>query len=364
LSDDNSAARLLSRPGEAIYNDANGLVEGNNPFQVVWLPEARREQYLDRIRDLERQRYSSPSRAQIVFEGNAPADIDKNLALHQLLASPTYPVSLRAFRAWLGEAMAIKDPTEAVFRRQSGSNLLLVGQQEEAALGVLANAILALAAQHPPADTANRPSSARFYILDGSPPDAPFAGALGRLKDVLPHPVQVGAWREVSSVLTELATEVSRRQQSPENDGPELYLILYGLQRFRDLRRDEDDFGFSGGEDKPPSAAKQMAALLKEGAPLGVHCLMWCDSLNNVSRALDRQAMREFELRVLFQMSTADSSTLIDTPLAGKLGPHRALFHSEEEGRLEKFRPYGMPAEAWLAWVKDQLRNKRLAEPA
>src|SRR6516165_11998091 len=84
LSDDNSAARLLSRPGEAIYNDANGLVEGNNPFQVVWLPEARREQYLDRIRDLERQRYSSPSRAQIVFEGNAPADIDKNLALHQL----------------------------------------------------------------------------------------------------------------------------------------------------------------------------------------------------------------------------------------------------------------------------------------
>src|SRR5262249_42050970 len=32
LSDDNSAARLLSRPGEAIYNDANGLVEGNDPF--------------------------------------------------------------------------------------------------------------------------------------------------------------------------------------------------------------------------------------------------------------------------------------------------------------------------------------------
>ena len=46
LSEDNSAARLLSRPGEAIYNDANGLVEGNNPFQVVWLGDDRREQYL------------------------------------------------------------------------------------------------------------------------------------------------------------------------------------------------------------------------------------------------------------------------------------------------------------------------------
>src|SRR5262249_45258648 len=30
LSKDNAAARLLGRPGEAIYNDANGLVEGNN----------------------------------------------------------------------------------------------------------------------------------------------------------------------------------------------------------------------------------------------------------------------------------------------------------------------------------------------
>ena len=37
LSEDNTAARLLTRPGEAIYNDANGMMEGNNFFQVVWL---------------------------------------------------------------------------------------------------------------------------------------------------------------------------------------------------------------------------------------------------------------------------------------------------------------------------------------
>src|SRR5207253_774321 len=41
LSEENSAARLLSRPGEAVYNDANGLVEGNHFFQVVWLADER-----------------------------------------------------------------------------------------------------------------------------------------------------------------------------------------------------------------------------------------------------------------------------------------------------------------------------------
>ena len=52
LSEQNSAAKLLSRPGEAIYNDANGSVEGNHFFQVVWLSDEKREEYLRKLRDL------------------------------------------------------------------------------------------------------------------------------------------------------------------------------------------------------------------------------------------------------------------------------------------------------------------------
>ena len=59
LSDDNTAARLLSRPGEAIYNDAGGLIEGNSPFQVVWLTDAQRD---ERVRELATcLLYTSPS---------------------------------------------------------------------------------------------------------------------------------------------------------------------------------------------------------------------------------------------------------------------------------------------------------------
>ena len=53
-------------------------------------------------------------------------------------------------------------------------------------------------------------------------------------------------------------------------------------------------------------------------------------------------------MRVLFQMSPTDSGHMLDTPAASKLGGHRALFHSEEQNRLEKFRPYGIPSEKWL----------------
>ena len=62
-------------------------------------------------------------------------------------------------------------------------------------------------------------------------------------------------------------------------------------------------------------------------------------------------------------MSANDSSTLIDSPAASKLGPNRALFYSEEENRIEKFRPYGLPDPAWLEHVAERFAAKPKPEP-
>ena len=171
LSEDNSAARLLSRPGEAIYNDANGLVEGNHPFQVVWLSDERREDYLKRLQKLSDDR-GGRQRPMIVFEGNTPAEISKNVRLAAVLESTDWPSDApRSSIAWLGDAIAIKDPTAAVFRRQGGANLLILGQREEAASAIFSLAVISLATQH-------APNQAKFVILDGTPSDSPLAGSL------------------------------------------------------------------------------------------------------------------------------------------------------------------------------------------
>jgi hypothetical protein len=355
LSEDNSAARLLSRPGEAIYNDANGMVEGNNFFQVVWLPDERKELYLRRVAELARSHHYRPAEPQLVFEGNIPSDITKNRPLADLLAAPSWPDASRYATAWLGDAVAIKDPTAVVFRRQSGSHLLVVGQNDEAALGLMISALVSLAGQYPP-------TGAKFTLLDGTPDDAPRHGDLAHVAEALPHPVRVVGWTEVAAAFAELAEEVQRRQDTGDTDAPALYVVIHDLQRFRMLRKSDDDFGFSRrGDDQPASPGENLGTILREGPPLGVHVLVWCDTLNNLNRTLDRQAVKEFEVRVLFQMSANDSSSLIDSPAANRLGTHRALFASEEQGRLEKFRPYGRPTDEWLDRVGEQLRAKQPA---
>jgi DNA segregation ATPase FtsK/SpoIIIE, S-DNA-T family len=348
LSEDNTAARLLTRPGEAIYNDANGMMEGNNLFQVVWLPDANREGYLEKIQEMSRG-LKNQKPPPIVFEGNLPADVHKNPLLNRLMEATEWPEAPKADYAWLGDAIAIKDPTAIVFRPQSGSNVLIVGQNDEAALAMMIMGALGIAAQHPPAG----PQSCRIYLLDGSPVDSALFGQLGRLKDVLPHPVNNVTWRELAAMYGELAAELKRRQEATSDDQVPIYIFIYDVQRFRDIRKSDDDFGYTRyDEDKPMPPSKLFGDVLRDGPPVGIHTIIWCDSVNNMNRTLDRQGMKEFENRILFQMSANDSSTLIDTPAASKLGENRALYYSEEENRIEKFRPYGIPELEWLEGVK------------
>jgi len=360
LSEDNTAARLLTRPGEAIYNDANGMVEGNNLFQVVWLPDARREIYLEKIREMARglKRTIPPP---IVFEGNLPAEVGKNPLLNELLSKTEWGEAGKADHAWLGDAIAIKDPTSIVFRPQSGSNVLVVGQNDEAALAMMMMASISVAAQHAP----DGPQTCRFYLLDGSPVDSALAGKLAQLASVLPHPVVNVTWRNLSATFAELAAEVERRQKASTEDQGPIFIMIYDLQRFRDLRKADDDFGYSRyDENKPVSPSKLFGDILRDGPPVGVHTMVWCDSVNNLNRTFDRQGTKEFENRILFQMSSNDSSTLIDMPAASKVGENRALYYSEEENRIEKFRPYGIPEPAWLEKVKQSFAVRPRPEAA
>src|SRR5205823_4467913 len=106
MDQDNPAPRLLSRPGEGIYNDSAGSIEGNSPFQAVWLPEPVRDEYLGKVReraDHDGQQYPGP----FVFEGNAPADVRENQTLNALLSAK--PVKTAAAgRIWLGSPNSIK----------------------------------------------------------------------------------------------------------------------------------------------------------------------------------------------------------------------------------------------------------------
>jgi hypothetical protein len=348
MDQDNQAPRLLSRPGEGIYNDAAGSIEGNSPFQTVWLPEDVRDAFLAKIRERADQS-SKPYPEPFVFEGSAPADVRENILLRALLQAKSVKPPAQV-RIWLGAPNSIKGPTEAVLQRQSGSNLLIVGQNEETALTLLAVALVSLAAQYPK-------GTPRFLLLDSTPPGFPQREFLERVIRAIPHEIIQVKPGDLAETMGGLAKEMKNRSgDEPPDKAPETFLLIHGLQNFKKLRM-EDEFGFSSGGSEGVQPAAVLQNLISEGASSGFHVIATCDTYNNVNRFLGRKQMGEFEMRVLFQMSASDSASLIDAPDASTLGLHRALFYNDREGYLETFRPYALPGNDWIEEAARQLKR-------
>ncbi|HEV7406742.1 MAG TPA: FtsK/SpoIIIE domain-containing protein, partial [Chthoniobacteraceae bacterium] len=341
MDDNNSAPRLLSRPGEGIYNDAAGAVEGNSPFQVVWISDEERDRRLDEIH-AEADRRGLAVRTPIVFEGNAPAAVRENDLLREILAT-TAAQAPAAGRTWLGAPNAIKGPTEVRFRRQSGNHLLIVGQREESAITLLALSLIALGAQYPR-------GAARFYFFATAPADSSELAFLERAVQAVPHEVNFVRGGDITAAMSELSAELKARSAAGEgnSDAPATFVFIQGLQRFKKLKY-EDDFSFSSsGDEGGGNPGAQLNEIITEGASHGIHLIIAADTFGNVQRWLNRKAIAEFEFRVLFQMSANDSASLIDSPQASNLGLYRALLYNEQEGTLETFRPYAMPDGEWM----------------
>jgi S-DNA-T family DNA segregation ATPase FtsK/SpoIIIE len=345
LHEDNDATRLLSRPGDGIYNDRAGHVEGNSPFQVCWLAEEQESKLLEQVSTLALAAKWKSLHPAVVFEGNGPSRLEEEVALNAMVARPALPAEMQ-LRASVGQSSSLGGTAEAILPSSAGGNLLIIGQNREAAAATCAAISLGLAVRHAPKDL-------RFVSLDGEDQSGPYALLVDKLAALLPHTSKRYETRDIASLMTELSGILERRQSGEDQGRSPIILTVFALQRLRSLRP-EDDAGFGREGSEPPS--ERFAKLMANGPEYGIHTLIWCDSLSSVQRGLGRRSLRDFDQRILFQMSGADSTELIDDDGASRLGLHTALLSSLSEGRLEKFRPFSLPNADFLERFGSDLR--------
>ena len=343
LGEGNTAADRLERVGEAIYNDEMGHKEKNVLVRVAFLPPEERRQMLDEIGRLAAAR---PYQPPVTFEGRAPARLEANAEWLEHARAPKASPRRRppAVRLWLGEPVEIKSPTAAVVERYPRSNLLIVGGNDEQAYGLLLAALLSLAAQYAPEEV-------RLAVTDFARPETVGYGLWSGLG--LPHPLEVAGPRQAGALLTQLLALLDQRL-SGEAAPTEVFLLIPGLQRWRELRS-TDAYGTQQSE-----PAKGLTRLAEEGPEVGIHLLAWADSLATAERVFKRGGLAHFDLRVALQMNDKESTDLLGSPIAARLGENRALFRHEdwESGRMEKFKPYALPEEETLARLVALLRGE------
>lgn len=323
LSDDNTAARLINRPGEAIYNDAGGLVEGNQPFQVAWLSSDHRDRWLDQIaqRDAEFTAALPPA---VVFEGNRPCRWTPGLATAAIDAAMGQSNGSNAMAGLLGEAVEIGPPVTLQLSRDNGRNVLLIapGQSLQS---VIASLVSSLVKGH---------ANYELVYFDGTRTDdgqslAPWLNEAGMNPRVIKP-------RESQTEMNRLSDLIAARTDDP-GSAPPVIVVVDPLERFRDLRQDES-FNFSLDSPGTTGGGQAFQNVMRDGPPVGVFALVACGSAETFSRWLPRPSQHDLEWRILGLMNASDSSLLVDSPAASELSAATMLLYDDANGRVTKFR--------------------------
>ena len=363
LSEDNSAARLLTRPGEAIYNDANGMIEGNHPFQIAWLDEEKREALLGQLQfrsDLPKTR---PDRM-IVFEGNVAPLIEDCRAIlkwaHTVSKGDYADES--GIPVWIGDPVAIAEPVCIEFHRSGGQNLLIVGQEGDTADAMIVSAAISC---HLLRQTTGRNRSSELVLLHDGRDRASWQRFAASAFCGKQFGFGLRESGDVDVVLEEFWNRMTTREAAPDSDdNSQIFLAIRNLGQFRSLRRDDDDFGLgSFGASKEITTATRLSDLIKKGPLVGIHVLIWSDTFSNALRWLSTSLLREFDSRIAFRLNQTDSASLIDTPAAASLTQGRAILYRDQTGTADRFRPFGWPSEAWLQSITTESSKSIGAAP-
>jgi hypothetical protein len=233
---------------------------------------------------------------------------------------------------------------------------MMVGKNMEAVLGIMTSALLSLAVQLP----VSKDSLADFYILDFDPLDGPQATSFREFTNSVPHKIEMGRKRELANFINILANEVQQRNQDENTKAPSKYLIIYGLQKAHDLKTEDGYYGGYGSGTEEPKLSKQFETIYREGPDVGIHLLVWCDTTTKLGDILERRSLKEFTMRVAFQMTEDESRYLLNDTMASKLKIGQAVFYDDDNSTTEKFRPYAIPEKEWIKKVGEQLQQKNL----
>jgi S-DNA-T family DNA segregation ATPase FtsK/SpoIIIE len=302
-------------------------------FRVATTPDHQRAVM---VRDLGRlaRRDGFVARPQVV-RGDRGGELPL-APLAQLTGDTDRRGQRRTPRLWLGEPVGLGPPVEVTLRRQEGANLIVVSDDPGIGPGTLFAAVATASIVHD--------RSLEVWVVDFLPPEAGFGALFVGLGSR--STVHVGRRRNLAKALDTVHRIVQDRLVSGEVNGPPRLLVVNGLGRAHDLDAGSPGERQAGSDTLDP--VQVLETILRDGPEVGVHTLVWCDTVETLHRRLGPDALREFGMRVGSHMEQDDSVALLDSTYATTLRGSHALLYDEDRGRLVKLRPYALPPDGWV----------------
>jgi hypothetical protein len=285
LGGSNEEAAKLTQKGEAIMNNKNGNVRDNIKFRGAYTGKM-----LDYVAFCNDKLSELPnySHKRFVFDGNLNSDLSANQEFMSMLSSKPKgkQKSLQPAKVYVGAPSFIRG--EHIYfkiRNNPCSNLLLAGNDINAAMSTLMLANYQLAKQSPP--------NSQFFIVDFLGADDERSKYFPEICEFLDN-VSFCKKREIAELVDRIEEELGIRIENEKNgvsnaDRGRVALSLSYIQNAKELKKD----GY-----KPSPITEKLIKILKNGADLGIHIFAYSYNHKGLEEVFDRMLLNEFENKI------------------------------------------------------------------
>ena len=359
LGSDNDAVDLLSgdNPGQAVYNSDGGNVVANTVFRVAYLEQSEQDEYLKDISENE-PRFNYPETRVML------SNVEDNIYNPLQKFADGKAVSFAENKLIVGEPLKLVNNMKMNFKKKQGSNMLVIGNDEEKARILFAFAALSLSLHKFSVNGNKRIVKPAIYLFDYAPlEDFGEKDVLDELRKRLPSYIKYIPFDGADEYMNELYDNFLSREKG-NSSTEDTYLFVYGLQRARNLRSNDiykknstfddfDEFGSSSSKKQNLSVKpyEMFLSLLQRGPEVGINCMIWEDNfkvfMNNYADMLPN-----FDMRIAFTMPDEDSINFIEEVDGSKIGENGAVYNYNGN---QKFRPYRKPDIKWIDKITQRM---------
>jgi DNA segregation ATPase FtsK/SpoIIIE, S-DNA-T family len=363
-------AATCDRVGRLVLNERAGDDEANMSGKAALLDVHRRDEIIRALAHKAVMSSKGSFRARtIVFHGDAQPELVDNPHVQELLQAGLWPDSYRMealargatdhnglgvtdwlaaerpLAFFLGQEFNVRGYATVVVRRRAAEHLLIIGEQHEARIAMVASAITSAA-------LIEAPGGLQVWVNDRSVERTPWSTALHETVNalgVVGFDVEFGGQSDdLAHLLHRAEAEIRRRAALSELallDEPSILLVLNQPDRVAALQRVTDDYGRTDSE-----LGSVLRQILAVGSTLGIHVVLAATSLGVLrSVVADQVVQNDIRHRIVLQMPEDDSFLLVRSSQASRLQldgdrPIAALAFDSHKQLAVRFKPYCLGA--------------------
>lgn len=340
MGDDFSVAQLeQGDSGSAAINTASGARGQTTFFQVGYMSDSEMKDLLGK---LQMTWGHLPAKTRVMA---IHVNQDREAKFNRLITDGevNYGSDSDNYELMLGDEFALHRKRQIFIGRESGENLMVIGEKEDVAKSIFALSMLS-ALYGELANRAEIVDNELVRLIDMSDDYLPDAEYLDKIAERFDRQINRVTGKKARDMIEDTYQHMQDRKRGRASKEERLFLMIFGLDSLNDLK--QELFSEDEGE---LSLNKKLLQILQQGPELGINCILWARSYDGFRSVIDTvNANRYFNKRIYFG-DNEDAATVLGIKFnMNDLTEKSVAYRDMDKATPNAFRVFELPSDGWL----------------